>query len=130
MTRPWPAIIAHYQTYDLGGWRSIQALETIATFVNETPLAAGLFAWTSMHDLCIVHQEVRYPYNGPRLRVSPVSENRLEFRYEDTGVESKQWHRIVDPEDGVPRLLLFLDQLRWFPEAVLKPLIGSRAAVG
>jgi hypothetical protein len=121
MTQPWPAIIAHYQKQQRG-WRSILALETIATFIGESPLAVGLFAWTSMDDLCIVQQDVRYPYNGPLLRLSPVSEDRLEFRYEDTGDKLKQWHRIVDAGDSVPRLLTFLDQLRWFPETMLESL--------
>jgi len=75
-----------------------------------------------MFDLCIVQTEVTYPYNGPLLRVSPVSENQLEFRYEDTWDKAKQWHRTIDAEDAMPQLLRFLDQLRWFPRDVLESL--------
>jgi hypothetical protein len=88
-------------------------------------LAGGLFAWTSMHDLCIVQRPERYPYDGPVLRVSPVSEGQLEFRYEDTRQRGKQWHRTVDAAEAMPRLLKFLDQLRWFPAETLDSIFGE-----
>jgi hypothetical protein len=121
MTKSWREIIERYREYQ-GDWRSIHALARLAEQINESPLAAGLFAWTSMFDLCIVQRQVAYPYNGPLLRVSPVSGDQLEFRYEDTHDNTKQWHRTVDAEQALPRLLQFLDQLRWFPAAVLGSL--------
>ena len=121
MTKPWPEILAHYVGYK-GDWQSIRALATLAQRISEGPLSAGLFAWTSMFDLCIVQTEATYPYNGPLLRVSPVSEYQLEFRYEDTWNKAKQWHRTIDAADPMPQLLKFLDQLRWFPRGVLESL--------
>jgi len=121
MTKPWPEVLAHYVGHN-GDRRSIRALAMLARRISEGPLSAGLFAWTSMFDLCIVQTEVTYPYNGPLLRVSPVSENQLEFRYEDTWDKAKQWHRTIDAEDAMPQLLRFLDQLRWFPRDVLESL--------
>ena len=121
MTKPWPEIHAHYVGHERD-WRSIRALATLAQRISEGPLSGGLFAWTSMFDLCIVQTEVTYPYNGPLLRLSPVSEDQLEFRYEDTWDKAKQWHRTIDAEDAMPQLLRFLDQLRWFPRDVLESL--------
>ena len=118
MTKPWPQIIAHYARYK-GDCRSIQALESLAQQISESRLSAGLFAWTSIFDLCVVQTEVSYPYCGPTLRISPVSRDHLEFRYVDTFVRTKQWHRTVDADDAASLLLKFLDQLRWFPPEML-----------
>lgn len=51
-----------------------------------------------MFDLCIVQTEVSYPDDGPcpSLRVSPISEHQIEFRYIDTHDKAKQWHRTVE----------------------------------
>src|SRR4051812_12866193 len=107
MTKSWSDIIARYRKYQ-GESRSIHALADLAERINKSPMAAGLFAWTSMFDLCIVQREVSYPYVGPLLRLSPASEDQIEFRYEDTGDRSRQWHRTVDAEEGFARLLKFL----------------------
>lgn len=85
------------------------------------PLATGLHAWTSIFDLCIAQSEVAYPYNGPYLKVSPLPDGRVEFRYLDTQEKDKQWHRTVEANDTVPRLLKFFAQLRWFPSELLRP---------
>ena len=125
MTKSWPEIIERYRKY-AGDWRSIHALQSLARRINETPLAGGLFAWTSMFDLCIVQTAVSYPYEGPFLRLSPASRDQVQFRYEDTHVDARQWHRTVDADDVMPRLLEFLDQLRWFPAAALESLGGNK----
>jgi hypothetical protein len=119
MTQPWPQIVAHYEDYS-GEQRSIRALARLARRISESPVAKGLFAWTSMFDLCVVQTPVSYPYDGPRLRIAPVSEDRIEFRYLDTLDKAKQWHRTVDADQALPRLVKFLDQLRWFPVDVLE----------
>jgi hypothetical protein len=122
LTKSWKEIIAAYQGHP-GDWRSIHAPSGLARRIDGSPLASGLFAWTSMFDLCIVQTEVSdYPYNGPLVRVAPASSDRLEFAYEDTRDRAKQWRRSVDADDAFLRLLKFLDQLRWFPADVLKSL--------
>ncbi len=123
MTRPWNEIVARYEAYD-GEHRSIRALASLARRIRESQLGKGLFAWTSMFDLCIVRTEVSYPYDGPFLRLSPVSDHRVEFRYIDTHDKAQQWHRTDEAEEAFPRLLKFLDQLRWLPAEVLQS-IGS-----
>ncbi len=121
MTRPWPEIVAHYE--DLQGEnKSIRALGALAQRITQSPLADGLHAWTSMLDLCIVQRPVSYPFHGPFLRISPITADRIEFRYVDTFEKDKQWHRIVDATQTWPRLIRFLDQLRWFRADVLQTL--------
>lgn len=104
MTRARPHIVAHYDDYP-GGDRSIRALGAVARQITQGPLATGLYAWTSMFDLCIVQRPVGYPFDGPFLRISPISDNQIEFRYVDTPQKAKQWHRTVDADQAWPRLI-------------------------
>lgn len=125
MTQPWPRIAAHYEDYK-GDKRSIHAIARLARQISESQLAAGLFAWTSMHDLCIVQAPVSYPYDGPLLRISPIGEDQLEFRYLDTPEKAQQWNRTVESDQAMRRLIKFLDQLKWFPADVLESLRSDR----
>ncbi|HEY2401253.1 MAG TPA: hypothetical protein VGI23_12930, partial [Steroidobacteraceae bacterium] len=118
MTQPWPEIVAHYEEFE-GKARSFRALARLTHLISESQLAKGLFAWTSVLDLCIVRRPVSHPYDGPLLRISPIDEDRLEFRYLDTWEKAKQWHRTVDADQATPRLIKFLDQLHWFSADVL-----------
>jgi hypothetical protein len=102
-------------------------LETLARQISESTLSTGLFAWTSMFDLRITQMPVSVPYLGPLLQVSPFDEHHLEFRYLDTFNKDDQWYRIVDADQALPRLISFLDQLRWFPSDVLQSVSDSYA---
>jgi hypothetical protein len=75
--------------------------------VEASQYARALYAWTSMHDLCIVQND------GPYLRISPLFEGTIEFRYIDTPVFEKQWRRLVREDDAFQRLESFIDQLHW-----------------
>ena len=121
MTRPWHEIVAHYEDYK-GDHRSIRALGTLAQRISQSPLVQGLFAYTHMFDLDILQREVSYPYDGPFLRLSAISSDQIEFRYVDTWDKAQQWHRTVDADQAWPRLIGFLDQLRWFPTELLERL--------
>ena len=129
MTKPWPIIVSRYRDYK-GEDPSILALLTLSEYIENSNLANSLFAWTSMFDLCITQTEVEHPYYGPYLRISPIgygpytpksaSENgKIEFRYIDTFVTEKQWHRTVSPEEVVLQLSKFLKQLHWISEPAL-----------
>jgi hypothetical protein len=118
MTQPWEQIVAHYEEFQ-GEHQSIRALETLTRRISESSVSKGLFAWTSMFDLCIVQKPVSYPHDGPWLRISPISKDQVEFRYLDTFEKAQQWHRSVDADQVWPRLIKFLDQLRWFSTDVL-----------
>ena len=118
MTRPWDQILAHYAECKADS-RSVRSLEALVRRICESELRKGLFAWTSMLDLCIAQTEVSYPYNGPYLRLSPVTKDQIEFRYVDTLNEQRQWRQTVDAEEAWSRLVMFLDRLRWFRADVL-----------
>ena len=121
MIRPWREIADFYDRY--GDERpSMRALGVLARQINNGVLASGLFAWTSMNDLCVVQTKATYPYYGPVLRLSPVGVDEVELRYEDSDDRTKQWHRIVAADQAFTRLVKFLDELRWFPSAVLKTM--------
>ena len=114
MTEPWCKIVAFYDDF-LPDEPSVQAVGDVARHINHGRLRSGLFAWTSHMDLFITQMPVSYPYDGPRLGISPRFDGTVEFRYIDTWDEKKQWHRTVDGSDAIQRLHGFLDQLTWFP---------------
>ena len=126
MIQPWSKIVDLYER-SAGDRRSMHAIAGLARLISETQLARGLFAWTSMHDLCVVQTEVNYPYDGPKLVVSPIAADQIEFRYVDTLDKARQWHRTVDADQAVARLLNFLDQQRRFPADVLESLDRKQA---
>ncbi len=119
MIRPWQEIVAHFEEA-AGVDSSLQTMFSLAQKIASGPLATGLYGWTSMHDLCITQTPVTYPYNGPLLRLHPMPDGQIEFRYVDTLVEHEQWRRVENAGDATTRLLKFLDQLRWFPAELLK----------
>lgn len=114
MIQPWPKIVAHYEEY-AGENRSVHVLRDLVRKIAGTSLSSGLHGWTSVFDLCIAQVEASYPYDGPRLIISPLSNNLVEFRYVDTYEKAKQWHRTVDSTEVVFCFETFLSQLRWFP---------------
>jgi len=111
MTRTWPEIRRHYAEGPPLDWTN--GMLALIDYISESPLAIGLFAWTSMLDLCIAQVPATHPYNGPYLRISPIQGGRLEFRYFDTMVRRKQWSREVEAADAVRRFNLFISQLCW-----------------
>ena len=113
MIRSWQEIRNHYASL-AGAGDSIGAMLKLVDEIESSPYNVGLFAWTSMHDLYIVQTPVEYPYNGPYLRISPIKNGELEFRYIDTTIEEQQWHRVVDGTNGFDRLERFIKQLHWF----------------
>ena len=91
---------------------ALDGIEQLAVTVADGPLSSKLFGWISMFELCI-QQTDAIPYSGPYLRVSPLPSGAVEFRYFDTAIPARQWHREVPPEATVPRFEAFVDQLHW-----------------
>ena len=112
MTRPWEDIAEFYR--DFATVPANVELGLLCERIAKSKLAGGIHAWTSLSTLCIVQIETAWPYKGPILRIEAVSENELEFRFEDTLVESRQWVRVVPATAAWGRLIAFLDQLHWF----------------
>jgi hypothetical protein len=113
MVQPWSEIRSFYA----GLMTSSSAASSMFALVSEierSKYAIGPFGWTSVLDLCIAQTRVSYPYNGPYLRISPTPDGKIEFRYVDTPINNKQWHRTVDGSEGFNLLEHFIDQLHWF----------------
>ena len=114
MNRPWSEIARFYGQVETPSGGAMLAL---VSAIQASRYTAGLFPWTSMMDLCIAQTPVIYPYDGPYLRISPISSGTVEFRYLDTCDEKKQWHRSVPVEGAFARLERFFDELHWFVTA-------------
>ena len=115
MIRPW-ADIRDFYIGLANRDDSLEAMANLVTEIERSRYKEGLFGWTSMLDLCIAQTAVTYPHVEPYLRISPLSDGQLEFRYVDTHNEKKQWRRVVHGTDGFHRLERFLEQLNWFAE--------------
>jgi hypothetical protein len=115
MVEPWPDIAARYfrkfapsepfqAAYDSVGALSAE--------IERTWLRDQIFGWTSMHDLC-VQQTDHQPYTRPHLRISPRRSGEVHFRFIDTPIVARQWHRVVVPDAVASRFARFLDDLKW-----------------
>jgi|JI10StandDraft_1071094.scaffolds.fasta_scaffold756064_2 hypothetical protein len=127
MNQPWPNIVARYKETEQSLPAS-RALLAVSEYIRDSDLATGLHGWMSMWDLCITQTRVTYDQTGPFLKISVLSANQLEFRYMDTQMSNQQWHRVVDAPESIPRLLSFLNQLRWFPSELLARDAHSKQA--
>lgn len=114
LIQPWEAIEQFYVRMADRASAAPHLAQLVAA-IRKSRYVSGLYAWTSMLDLCVVQTPATYPYHGPLLRISPVGSDALEFRYEDTSDKSKQWHRTVSGGSGFARLEHFIAQLGWFP---------------
>jgi hypothetical protein len=112
MTKPWTHIQRAYRGMVDAGLR-VDGMLRLVKRIEASRYARALHAWTSMHDLCIVQVPCCYPDYLPFLRISPLFDGTVEFRYIDTLIEEKQWRRRVNEEDAFRRLERFIDQLRW-----------------
>lgn len=112
MLKPWKDIAAFYRDLVSGGMQ-LQGMMHLVEQIEESRYATGIFGETSMHDLCVMQTAGAFSL-GPYLRISPRFDGTVEFRYVDTHVTARQWHRVVKDEDAFARLIGFFDQLRWF----------------
>ena len=113
MIRPWKDIRTFYQGLVAGGL-PLQGMVRLVEQIEASRYVSGVNGETSMHDLCITQIATSAYPDGPHLRISPRFDSTVEFRYIDTYVKEKQWHRVVNEDDALSRLVLFFDQLHWF----------------
>jgi hypothetical protein len=111
MIVPWNEISHRYREVVESGEINARGMLRLVEQIEASPYSQALYGWTSMLDLCIVQVPCTYPYNGPYLRISPRGDGTMEFRYVDTNIESRQWHRIVKDGEAFQRLERFIDQL-------------------
>jgi hypothetical protein len=122
MPQPWPLIVARYEEKIATKWvdetfnQPLNAIRNIAGEIERSWLGNTLYGWTSMHDLCI-QQTDHKPYSRPYLRISPLLSGELDFRFVDTPVATRQWHRVVPPGDAMTTFSNFLDAVRWIEVA-------------
>lgn len=116
MSMAWADIVADlHRKRDVGNaafGSALNGIGQIATLITDGPLSSFLYGWLSMHDLCLQQTDVT-PYSGPYLCLSPLPSGMVEFRYIDTAIRDRQWHRVVPPHAAVARFNAFLDQLGW-----------------
>ena len=116
MIKPWKDIAVFYRGLADGGM-PVHGMLRLVEQIEASCYAAGIFGETSMHDLCVT-QTARGGFpERPYLRISPRLDGTMEFRYVDTHVHSKQWHRVVNDDDAFARLVGFFDQLHWFAQS-------------
>jgi hypothetical protein len=111
--RPWKDIKTFYQELVAKGLR-LQGMVRLIEQIEESRYASGVYGETSMHNSWLTQMASGAYSNGPYLKISPRFDGTIEFRYIDTAIEKKQWHRVVKEEDAFSRLVLFFDQLHWF----------------
>lgn len=115
MVEPWSEIARYYRELSGAGLR-VAYMAKLVEQIETSPYAHGLYGWTSMHDLNIVQTPVTYPYAGPYLKISPLLNGIIEFRYLDSHIIEKQWYRMVNEDEAFARLESFIDQLHWYAE--------------
>ncbi|MFO1252190.1 MAG: hypothetical protein U1E77_13895 [Inhella sp.] len=116
MHRSWTEVRRHFSELPKEApWA--HGLISLIDHVMASPLAADLYPWTSVIDLCIAQAPPSPAGNAPYLRVSPLPSGQLEFRYVDTIVSAQQWVRVVAPDVAVNRFDSFVGQLHWLRRA-------------
>lgn len=91
-------------------------MERLIRQIEASRYAQGLFPWMSHWTLYIAQTPVEYPDWGPYLCIDLIENGtKMEFRYVDTQIKERQWHRTVASSDGFNRLERFIQALHWFP---------------
>lgn len=101
---------------DVSYWLAVRGIADLACHIRDTDLSKFLFGNISKHALMIRQTDEPYPWSV-YLHVQPLESGEVEFRYVDTNIEKRQWHRVVSPNETVQRFHKFMDQLRWVPAA-------------
>lgn len=95
-----------------------RAMAELCNWIGKSNLSASLFGGTSMHALLITQVELEN-LNHPSiqyLRIEPdFKTKKIEFRFLDTHLEERQWHRIEPPNSQrlIKRFIGFLKQVGW-----------------
>lgn len=120
MTRSWSSIREFYESLVVHGLRFDAMIELIRK-IEASSYSTGVFAWTSMHTLCVVQTAVFHPYDGPVLYITPALDGDLEFRYFANRWQRAEWCRTAREGAGFELLMNFMDQLRWIPRINFPP---------
>ncbi|GMK37192.1 hypothetical protein PCCS19_02450 [Paenibacillus sp. CCS19] len=95
------------------------SIYNLVVSIRDSKYSNHIYGWSSVCDLYIVQNEVKHPYDGPRLLVKQLEDDKLEFRYIDTYITKSQWNRVFDGIHGYRKLEKFFMELHWFyPEFI------------
>ncbi len=113
MIKPWSEIRKLYEGLVAAG-TPLQGMLRLVEQIEGSRYGNGVHGETSMHDLCLTQTAAsRFP-SDPHLRISPRFDGTIEFRYVDTHLRARQWHRVVDEGHAFARLVRFFEELHWF----------------
>jgi hypothetical protein len=127
MIRPWRDIKTFYQGLVAGG-SPLQGMVRLVEQIEASRYVSGVHGETSMHDLCLTQATSSTFPDGPHLRISPRFDGTIEFRYIDTHVREKQWHRIVKEDDAFSMSADAPMQAALRPRAFCVRIVRPRAA--
>jgi hypothetical protein len=114
MVRSWSELKRQYEDYVVS-LSELRGMIQLIEDIEASPYARGIWAWTSMHDLCVAQMPITDPLRAaPYLRISPLRDGNIDFRYVDTAIKDRQWHRVVPVGVAFSRLERFFHQLHWF----------------
>lgn len=97
-------------------WReSHEALGSLCEYIGSSQMSEALFGHTSMHTLAISQTPVEYPPHPsvPWLKIEPMDDGKIEFKYVDTQIKERQWIRVVHATQAIERFKKVIDQLNW-----------------
>lgn len=81
--------------------------------IARSAIGKSLYPWTNMFELRIT-QNGQSPFkDAPHLRITPLKNSTLEFRYVDTYILSRQWSRNVELTQLPEHFDKFVRQIRW-----------------
>ncbi|MBD3918450.1 hypothetical protein H8B09_06755 [Paenibacillus sp. PR3] len=113
MIREWNDICAFYERLSSKDNKFLSLFNLVVS-IRDSKYSNHIYGWISVCDLYIVLNEVKYPYDGPKLLVIQLESNKLEFRYIDTYMVERQWKRVFDGSDGFGKLEEFFFDIQWF----------------
>ncbi|MDP4177135.1 MAG: hypothetical protein Q8900_02185 [Bacillota bacterium] len=113
MIKSWDNICNFYEQFQDKN-NVFKNMFNLVTSIKNSKYSNYIYGWTSMYELYIVQTKVEYPYDGPRLLISPLENNKLEFRYIDTYCINRQWKRIFNADEGFLKLESFFFSIHWF----------------
>ncbi len=117
MIRKWSEIRDRYAEWVDHGLPLGPMLQLVAQ-IDSSAYANGVYGFTSMFDLGITQSPSAA--DPPYLRISPMFNGQIEFRYFDTFVGQRQWFRVVKDDEAFARLEKFFEQLHWFSHRSLR----------
>jgi hypothetical protein len=92
----------------------LEAMARLAREIESSRYSQGLFGWTSMQELCVSQHDVDPYFRALHIKISPLLNGKIEFKYIDTSIEKRRYTRVVPEAEAFQRLERIIKQLHWF----------------